>query len=127
VFVDASRAAVQAINANLAVLASTPGYHGQASVLLARAEQWLGAAAPPKSQAFGLVFLDPPFADGVLVERCRQLEDSGVLKPRAHIYVESGEALPQPGLTARFPHNWLSLKSGRAGAVFYGLYQRTEG
>jgi 16S rRNA (guanine966-N2)-methyltransferase len=126
VFVDASKAAVQAINVSLAMLQSTPGYGGQASVELARAEHWLAAAALRGGAGFGLVFLDPPFADGVLVERCRQLEHSGLLKPRAHIYVESGEPLPIPGLTELFPHNWRQLKSARAGAVFFGLYQRCE-
>jgi hypothetical protein len=54
------------------------------------------------------------------------LEASGVLKPRAHIYVESGQVLPDSADPADFPDNWVLRKHGKAGAVFYGLYERHE-
>lgn len=120
-FVDASPQACQHIRDNLQVLQGAPGYQGSAQVVHSRAENWLTAGH--HAGRFGLVFLDPPFADGVLIERCRQLQESGVLKAGAHIYVESGDALPIPGETADFPPHWQLLKSKRAGKVFYGLYR----
>lgn len=128
VFVDAARDAVSYLQQNLALLSTTPGYQGQASVVQARAEHWL---ASPQAQTtcrngFGLVFMDPPFADGVLPQRCRQLEDSGLLKPKAHIYVESGDPLLLPGVSDEFPANWQLIKNSRAGAVYFGLYQRGD-
>ena len=129
VFVDASPLATSAITQNLALLENAPGYTGHATVTNTRAEVWLkapGSLAQYGEHGFGLVFLDPPFADGVLNTSCQQLEGSGLLKPRAHIYVESGDPLPQPGLSADFPVNWSLLKSARAGSVFYGLYLREQ-
>lgn len=120
-FIDASSQACQHIRENLRVLQSAPGYRGSAEVIQSRAESWL-AAANNISQ-YGLVFLDPPFADGILKQRCQQLQDSGVLKSGAHIYVESGDALPVPGESADFPADWQLLKHKRAGKVFYGLYR----
>jgi 16S rRNA (guanine966-N2)-methyltransferase len=70
--------------------------------------------------------MDPPFAAGVLINDCAALEASGLLKARAHIYLESGEALPESGAATDFPGNWVLRKHGKAGAVFYGLYERHE-
>jgi hypothetical protein len=54
------------------------------------------------------------------------LEASGLLKPHAHIYLESGHALPQGSESGKFPGNWALRKQGKAGAVCYGLYERHE-
>ncbi|ALO47583.1 16S rRNA (guanine(966)-N(2))-methyltransferase RsmD [Pseudohongiella spirulinae] len=120
-FVDASSTACQHIRDNLQILQRAPGYHGSAQVVQSRAENWLSGGH--SARQFGLVFLDPPFADGVLIECCRQLQESGALKSGAHIYVESGDALPIAGQTAGFPPHWQLLKNKRAGKVFYGLYR----
>ncbi|MBJ55634.1 MAG: 16S rRNA (guanine(966)-N(2))-methyltransferase RsmD [Gammaproteobacteria bacterium] len=124
-FVDAARVATDTIRQHLATLETAPGFEGRYQLVNARAEQWLATqSAARDGAAFGLVFLDPPFADNVLVAQCHALEQSGLLKPVSHIYVESGDPLPAPGITEQFPENWQLIKSGRAGAVHFGLYRR---
>lgn len=112
VFVDASREAGRAIQGHLAMLGAA-----NATVVTATAAQWLQQT--PVTQ-FGLVFLDPPFADNALADTVQQLEASGLLKPRAHIYLESGQDLAAVPL----PANWTARRNLRAGAVYYGLYER---
>ncbi|MBC55275.1 MAG: 16S rRNA (guanine(966)-N(2))-methyltransferase RsmD [Gammaproteobacteria bacterium] len=114
VFVDASREACAGIQGHLAVLGAV-----NASVVTATAAQWLNNAHQAK---VGLVFLDPPFADNALAETAAQLEASGILKPRAHIYLESGHDLA----TLPLPATWSARRNLRAGAVYYGLYERHE-
>jgi len=74
------------------------------------------------AEPFDVVFLDPPFADGLLPRVCQQLADSGLLKANAKIYLESDAALPE--FVA--PDNWQSLKSKRAGNVRFELFGVTE-
>lgn len=119
-FVDTSAPACAAISAHLTTLGSA---HGRVHKCSAR--QFIESAASAGRQ-FGLVFMDPPFASNVLRSDCVALEASGLLKPRAHIYVESGHALPDSATPADFPDNWVLRKHGKAGAVFYGLYERRE-
>lgn len=115
-FVDASAAAASAVLAHLALLQCSRG-----EVVTRSAQQFLhSAAARVDPTRYGLVFMDPPFAAGLLAADCQALESSGLLKSRAHIYVESGEALT----AVVFPANWQLRKHGKAGAVFYGLYER---
>lgn len=114
VFVDASGEASASIQAHLGVLGA-----GNVTVVTATAAQWLQNAAS-RSGKFGLVFLDPPFAAGALADTVLQLEASGILKPRAHIYLESGDDLA----TLPVPPTWTARRNLRAGAVFYGLYER---
>jgi len=132
VFVDASRDASSSIQAHLSLLGAPQG-----RVVTANAEQWLGSfltvadafstvtgasatATAPRATKFGLVFLDPPFAGQALASTAQQLEASGILKPRALIYLESGQDLAAMPL----PANWTARKNLRAGAVYYGLYER---
>ncbi len=113
-FVDSSRAALQALRENLRRLDAI-----DATLLCEDALHWLKSRP---SGRFGIVFMDPPFDDELLESACTLLEDSGVLKTQALIYLESGRPLTQ----LRLPHNWLLLKSSRGGAVHYGLCQRLD-
>lgn len=72
---------------------------------------------------FGLVFLDPPFADDCLLEISEMLEKSGCLKSKALIYVESGSAVPLTNQLVTLD-NWHLLKEKKAGAVRFALFQR---
>jgi 16S rRNA (guanine966-N2)-methyltransferase len=125
-FVDASSLAASAIKSHLAALQCT-----QAEVLTTSAQLFL-KTGPASDKQFGLVFMDPPFAAGLLATDCLALEGSGLLKADAHIYLESGDPLPEPdsvqpeGGTQPFPGNWVLRKKGKAGAVYYGLYQRAD-
>ncbi|MEI6300626.1 MAG: 16S rRNA (guanine(966)-N(2))-methyltransferase RsmD [Betaproteobacteria bacterium] len=64
---------------------------------------------------FDVVFVDPPFASG-LVERVLPLLP-GLLAPGARVYVESGEGLV-------VPEGWQILRQGKAGVVRYHLLQK---
>ncbi len=74
------------------------------------------ALLPP----FDLVFVDPPFAAGLIAEVADRLERRGWLAERALIYVECAarEGLP------RLPERWTLLKAKRAGEVGYHLLER---
>lgn len=76
-----------------------------------------------EEKKFGLVFLDPPFADDCLLEISEMLERSGRLKSNALIYVESGSAVPLTSQLASLS-NWHLLKEKKAGAVRFALFQR---
>lgn len=71
-------------------------------------------------QPFDVVFLDPPFRQGLVVPCCRALEQHGWLSSRAKIYVEAESGLRLEGL----PENWRTLRGGKAGEVGYHLYER---
>ena len=112
-FVDSDPRAVQALRERL----TEWGAQG-ATVIRAEAQAFVaaGAAAGP----FGLVFLDPPFAAGLLPPIARALEMGGWLEPGALLYVEAAAAERLP----EWPAGWESLRSGQAGAVGYHLLRR---
>jgi 16S rRNA (guanine966-N2)-methyltransferase len=67
-------------------------------------------------QPFEIVFLDPPYASGVLDAVCTALA-AGWLAPQAFIYLESPAGQPLPPL----PAGWRIHRSKRAGQVGYHL------
>ena len=69
---------------------------------------------------FDLVFLDPPFAKGMVKQTCQWLEDKGWLMPQAKVYVEVESQLALDEM----PENWQCLKSKKAGEVGYYLFER---
>lgn len=69
---------------------------------------------PP--QPFDIVFLDPPFASGMLPEVCATLA-KGWLAPDAFVYVESPANAPLP----ETPPGWSLHRAKRAGQVGYHL------
>jgi 16S rRNA (guanine966-N2)-methyltransferase len=73
-----------------------------------------------KAEAFDIVFLDPPFAAGLLRVAAQLLEDREWLAPGALIYVESSVRLEIPQL----PKSWRLAKASRAGEVAYQLFER---
>ncbi|UTW06192.1 16S rRNA (guanine(966)-N(2))-methyltransferase RsmD [Pseudomonas benzenivorans] len=70
--------------------------------------------------AFDLVFLDPPFHQGLLPPICNLLESRGWLSPHAWIYSESETPPSNLGL----PGNWRLHREKQAGQVYYALWQR---
>ena len=72
------------------------------------------------SDAFDVVFIDPPFGKNLAVQTCQWLEDKGWLNPQAKIYVEVEFTLLLEGM----PENWQLLKHKTAGEVGYYLFQR---
>ena len=74
-----------------------------------------------KPETFDIVFLDPPFAAGLLRAAAQLLEDRDWLAPEALIYVESAARVPLPEL----PQTWQPVKAKRAGEVGYHLFQKS--
>ena len=89
---------------------------GRSKVIEAEALAWLAGPA----QAFDIVFLDPPFADGLLADAMRLLEARGWLAADAFIYLEMPAKAGAPAL----PAGWSMHRTGRAGAVGYHLARR---
>lgn len=73
-------------------------------------------------EPFDIVFLDPPFGQGLVQAACRLLEQHDWLEPRAKIYVETEKQLRLDEL----PKNWRLIRHKVAGAVAYRLFSREE-
>jgi 16S rRNA (guanine966-N2)-methyltransferase len=109
-FVDSDRSATQALRQRLQEWGAEGAVvrEGDALRMLA------GPASP-----MDLVFLDPPFAAGLLTPAAAALSERGWLAPGALVYVEhaASESWTPPSV-------WQPLKDGSAGAVSYHLYQQ---
>lgn len=105
--VDKDAAVVSALRSNLTLLAARG-----AEVVQADARVFLQGPARP----FDIVFVDPPYASGLLAESCALLESGGWVKPGGLIYLEVAvdQALP-------LPPAWRLLRDKRAGQVGYHL------
>jgi len=112
VFVERSARAVQQLERNIEVL----GAEG-ASVRHQDAADFLQTA---HTERFDIVFLDPPFAEDMLRELCRLLDEREFLADGALVYLEQDRAKE----TAVLPDNWQELKNKTAGNVRYMLVQR---
>lgn len=86
-FMENDRAALVALRANIAACGA------EAAVIAADATRPPRAAAP-----VGLVFLDPPYAQGLIPRAMAALHDAGWIAPGAVIVAEHGreEAVPPP-------------------------------
>ncbi|MDH4563492.1 16S rRNA (guanine(966)-N(2))-methyltransferase RsmD [Pseudomonas sp. BN411] len=93
---------------------------GRGQLLQSDALRYLDTQAP---SAFDVVFLDPPFNQGLLQPVCDLLENRGWLAPRAWVYTESENAPSTLGL----PGNWRLHREKKAGQVYYALWQRAAG
>ena len=69
---------------------------------------------------FDIVFLDPPFHQGLIAPCCALLEKNGWLAPDARIYLEAEAQLTLDEL----PENWRIIRSKKAGGVGYHLCER---
>lgn len=85
---------------------------GQVRVQQADALMYLRGEPAP----FDIVFLDPPFGEGLLQPACELLA-GGRLNPGARVYLEAPreEGLPE------LPGHWRWLREKTAGEVAYGL------
>jgi 16S rRNA (guanine966-N2)-methyltransferase len=72
------------------------------------------------SKSFDIVFLDPPFASGLLSQAGRLLEERAWLGANALVYVETDAHAGLPAL----PRTWHPAKAKQAGAVGYHLLTR---
>jgi 16S rRNA (guanine966-N2)-methyltransferase len=112
VLVEQEAAAVAALRENGATLAADGAviHHGEALA-------YLNAPA----EAFDIVFLDPPYASGLLAPCLQRLNQGNWLRPDAFVYLES--PAPQPPV---LPAGWELLRSKTAGQVGYHLARTTN-
>ncbi len=92
---------------------------GNAEIHQTSAWDWLRQTRQPPA-SIDIVFLDPPFAGGLLPRACETLEHSGLLAAGARVYLESETKLDP----RRLPGNWRIGKSASAGEVHYFLANR---
>ena len=111
-FVESNQAAARAIEANINTLQAEPS---AAQVIGQTAERFL--AKPPQTP-FDLVFLDPPFADGLLPSMINQLNTGSWLTDRAWVYVEQDVKHAPTDV----PAHWRLHREGKAGQSRYRLY-----
>jgi 16S rRNA (guanine966-N2)-methyltransferase len=69
------------------------------------------------AQAFDLIFLDPPYADGLLAPALALIGERAVLADGGFCYVE----LPRGDTLPPYPEGWVIHRSGKAGEVGYHL------
>ena len=72
---------------------------------------------------YDIVFLDPPFAQGLASVSCMELEKRQLLAPAAHIYVETGIREAPPTV----PDRWTPVREKQAGEVRYQLFGSNGG
>ena len=111
VMLDADARVIAALKANVSALGLD-----NVEVQRGAAPAWLEGAAQP----FDVVFLDPPFGQGLLAPCCALLESRGWLAPQARVYLEISARDDWPLL----PKSWELLREQRAGRVRYGLARR---
>ena len=96
----------------------------QASMLVARQVRIVQAACERylrgPCEPFDVVFLDPPYRQGVLPGCMELLERRGWLAPGAWIYLEA-----ERGLELTLPANWEPYRSKTTGQVGYHLVRRS--
>ena len=109
VFVEKSSVAAKQLRRNIDVLDARGATVRQQGAL-----EFLRQAA---DGPFDVVFLDPPFADDLVEETCRLLDQHDLLAEDALVYIE----LPKNGVGAQLPAGWQVQKNKTAGNVRYLL------
>ncbi|MGY5450871.1 16S rRNA (guanine(966)-N(2))-methyltransferase RsmD [Agarivorans sp. MS3-6] len=112
-FIEKDALATKQLKANLQLLNVSSE---QANLVNTDALQWLKQRP---SEAYDIVFIDPPFRCDLLIPSCNLLNQHGWLKPDALVYIEFENEALEP----QFPANWTCIKSKQAGQVSYRLFQ----
>lgn len=107
--VEQARAAVRQLQDNIRLLDAS----GEVSVRHTDALHYLENPATP----FDIVFLDPPFASGLLEQTCAALDRGDWLKAEARIYLEVDRSIGLPPL----PASWSILRRQESGQVCRAL------
>jgi 16S rRNA (guanine966-N2)-methyltransferase len=111
VFIDQHPAVIRQLQENFTHLGVVNAYPVQADTI-----SWL--AGP--SQAFDVVFLDPPFGQNLIPPICLALEEGGWLASLAWIYLEAEQNL----IDLELPANWGIFREKIAGQITYRLAVR---
>lgn len=111
-FADSSSHVIQSLQQNATMLAATNvDFH---------CLNFSVAAPNPFMRKFDLVFLDPPFKQGLIAPACQWLEDNKLLADDALIYLETERKL-KPLLV---PDTWELYRQKTSGQVNYYLYSK---
>lgn len=113
VFVDNHRKSIEAIQETCNLFAANG-----ASFHVADALQYLNGAARP----FDIVFLDPPYASGLLAQAAELLQQRNWLANTAFIYVEHDQHFDP----ATLPAQWQLHRQKQAGQVYFSLYSNSN-
>ena len=112
VLLEKAQSAVSTLTNNLSTLKAR-----NATVIHGDSIKWL---QQPASAPFDLVFLDPPFREGLLEETCQLLDSNGYLNENSLIYLElEKELLPLP-----VPEDWINIRQKSTGQVIFGLWRK---
>jgi len=111
--VDDNAKVVSQLRQHLETLQTVDGkiHHGDALQIL---------ESPPNDNPFNIVFLDPPFGQGLIAACVKALESSGWLAENAKIYLETESGLQDLNL----PDQWEILRLLKAGQVTCYLVAR---
>lgn len=114
-FVDQSALVARTLRENLQTLKAQ-----NAEVVNAAALAWLEQRPVDEERRFDLVFMDPPFRQGLVAPLCALLAQRNLLADNALIYIETEMELPLPPL----PPDWQLSREKQAGQVCYRLFER---
>lgn len=114
-FVDQSPAVTRTLRDNLQLLKAQ-----NAEVVHAPVLDWLEQRPADEERRFDLVFMDPPFRQGLVAPICALLERRNLLSEQALVYIEAEADLVLPPL----PEDWELYRDKQAGQVSYRLYRR---
>ncbi len=110
VLVEKSATATQQLEAHLRTL-----HCDDAVIVHLFAEQFLQRG--PGDARYDVVFLDPPFGEGLIATCTKLLEEKNWLAPGALIYLESEQDLPATDI----PAHWHIDREKTAGKIIYRL------
>ena len=113
-FVEATPQVAAALQRSAATLQTT-----DAEIVTADAIEWL---RQPAGRPFDIVFLDPPFAAGLLEQSCHLLHSGDWLAGAAFVYVETARSASLP----EWPPGWSVSREKTAGNVRYLLLRTTR-
>ncbi len=112
-FVDSNRRTLAQIERHLDTLSA----QSCAVCFAGEAQQFLGTA----QGGYDIVFMDPPFGQGLLDEVVVQLDSQQLLNPGALVYLETGTGESLPAL----PADWELHREKTQGEVCYRLLRLT--
>ncbi|MBD3669881.1 MAG: 16S rRNA (guanine(966)-N(2))-methyltransferase RsmD [Gammaproteobacteria bacterium] len=93
------------------------GPESRLRVVQADALKLLAAGRPAETEAFDIVFLDPPFRRDLLSGALDALSEGNWLAPGAVVYAEAEKELGEPAL----PRGWTLRRRKESGQVAYHL------
>ncbi len=114
VMVDRNRKICHALKQNIIRLDAE-----NIKVLEADVDRYLASSPQP----FDLVFIDPPFRQGLIFDCCHALDKNAWLSSNAKIYIEAEYELELGGL---LPTNWKTLQTKKAGDVGFHLFKKQK-